>query len=471
MGVEYDIDGKIQEAIGLQKEGKLLEAKRIYERVIALNPNHFGALQLLGLTCSQLGQFDQAVDLFLKAIAINGQLAFAHKNLGNAFEGFGSLDSAVASYDLAITLQPTYAAAYNDRGNALRKLNRLDDAIASYNKAIALKHDYVEAYNNLGVALNDVKRHVEALANFEKAMRFKPDFGPARRNFGIAIADLAQWDLLIRYRRIFGVFPRLNPPVSFNERILHRIIYDRDPRLRIVCDKLAVRDLIEERVGKQYVVPLLGVWERPREITWHILPEKFVLKPNHASHCFAIVDRSVGVNTEKLTARAGEWLSHDFFETSLEWGYRGLPRRVLAEPFLCSPNGGPAKEAHVYTFSGRAALFNVFAGTKHSAERSSCWFDVTGRRVGITGTGPHPDIELPDRDRVEMVEIAERVSQGFSSLRVDFYFCIASDGLKIGELTPYTLSGMFRWHPPEMDEKLGQLWTPNFDLSIIPDYK
>jgi tetratricopeptide (TPR) repeat protein len=470
MGVEYDINAKIQEAIGLHKQGRLLEAKGICEHVITSTPNHFDALLLLGLVSCQLGQFDQAVDSLLKAIAIDDKSASAHKIIGNAFEGLDRPDSAIASYDRAIALHPRYAAAYNDRGNALKKLNRHDDAIANYTKAIALKHDYVEAYNNLGIALNEVKRHVEALANFEKAIRLKPDLAAARHNFHIAIADLAQWDLLIRYRNVFGVFPRLNPPVSFNEHIIHRIIYDRDPRLKIVCDKLAVRRLIEELVGKEYVVPLLGVWERATEITWVSLPEKFVLKPNHASGHFTIVDRSVGVNVEELTAAAEEWLSYDYFDRSLEWGYRGLPRRVLAEPFLNSPDGGPAQEAQVHTFSGRAALVNAFVGTKRTPERSSCWFDVTGRRVGIGGTGPRPDVvELPDRDRLEMVEVAERVSQGFSSLRVDFY--IASDGLRIGELTPYTFTGFFRWRPAELDEKLGQLWSPDFDLSTIPDYK
>jgi hypothetical protein len=77
----------------------------------------------------------------------------------------------------------------------------------------------------------------------------------------------------------------------------------------------------------------LGVWERPREIAWHILREKFVLKPNHSSGCFAIVDRSVGVNIEALTTEAEEWRSYDYFDTSQEWGYRGISRRVLAEPF------------------------------------------------------------------------------------------------------------------------------------------
>jgi hypothetical protein len=48
---------------------------------------------------------------------------------------------------------------------------------------------------------------------------------------------------------------------------------------------------------------------------------------------------------------------------------------------------------------------------------------------------------------------------------------MAIGGLKIGELTAYTHSGINPWEPPELDEKLGQLWNPHFDLSIIPDYK
>jgi len=469
MQAENDIDEKIQNAINLHNQGKLLDAKEIYEYAITLNPNHFDALQLLGLASYQIGQFDRAVELLLKAIEVNDKFAFAHKTLGNTFERLNRLDAAVASYDRAISLEPAYAAAYKDRGDALKKLNHLDNAIASYSKAISLKHEYAEAYNNLGVALNELKRHVEALANFEKAIRLKPDFSEAHHNLEIAIADLAQWNLLFRYRATFGVLPRLNPPISFNEHILHRIIYDRDPRLRIVCDKLAVRRLIGERAGVEYVVPLLGTWERPKEIAWDILPQKFVLKPNHSSGSFAIVDRSIGLNIEKLTAEAEQWLSYDYFTNSLEWGYRRIPRRVLAEPFLYSSNGRAAPEAQIHTFSGKAALINVLVGTKNTPDRASCWFDITGRRVAIAKrTLPHAEFELSDRDRQIMVEIAELVSQDFSSLRVDFF--MASNGLKIGELTAYTHGGMARWDPPELDEKLGQLWSPNCDLSIIPDY-
>jgi hypothetical protein len=74
-----------------------------------------------------------------------------------------------------------------------------------------------------------------------------------------------------------------------------------------------------------------------------------------------------------------------------EWAYRGLPRRVLAEPFLYSSNGWAAPEAQVYTFSGKAALINILVGTKRSPERRGCWFDVTGRRVAVKRTIPYAE--------------------------------------------------------------------------------
>jgi hypothetical protein len=175
------------------------------------------------------------------------------------------------------------------------------------------------------------------------------------------------------------------------------------------------------------------------------------------------------VNIEALTTQAEEWLSCDWFDRSLEWGYRGIPRRVLAEPFLYSPNGDQAPEAQVYTFLGKAALINILMGAKSSPERRSCWFDVTGRRVAVEKGVPRAEFQLTHEDRQRMVEVAEQISQGFSSLRVDFFMAI--NDLKIGELTPYTYGGMAPWDPPELDEKLGQLWNPDCDLSIIPDYK
>ena len=75
-----DIKAKVQSAINLHNEGKIIAAKAIYEHVITLDPNHFAALQLLGLASYQLGQFDRAIELLLRAIAINDKIALVHRN-------------------------------------------------------------------------------------------------------------------------------------------------------------------------------------------------------------------------------------------------------------------------------------------------------------------------------------------------------------------------------------------------------
>ena len=66
------------------------------------------------------------------------------------------------------------------------------------------------------------------------------------------------------------------------------------------------------------------------------------------------------------------------------------------------------------------------------------------------------------------VKLAEVVSANFSSLRTDLY--LTGDRLKIGKLTPYTNVGFTKWNPRTLDELLGMLWKPDFDLSIIPDF-
>jgi TupA-like ATPgrasp len=271
--------------------------------------------------------------------------------------------------------------------------------------------------------------------------------------------------LLSRHRKRFGALPRLDPPTTFNEHMLFRILYDRDPRLKVICDKIAAKNFISTRVGSEYVVPLLGAWGHPREIAWSSLPEKFVLKPSHSSGPFEIVRGAADRDIEGLTAKAKKWLRDDYFDVSLEWGYRGIPRCVLAEPLLMSSLGSQPVEAHAFTFFGKVALIRLLAGRKLTPGRSDSWYDVAGRRLAIKADLPSANVMLAESSRADMIAIAERISEGFSSLRVDFY--LTGDGLKVGELTPYSFSAKAEWDPPKLDEQLGRLSEASEHWSTI----
>ena len=259
--------------------------------------------------------------------------------------------------------------------------------------------------------------------------------------------------------------PRLNPPVSFNEHILHRILCDRDPRLKIICDKLTVRDFIRQHAGPEFVVPLLGVWKDPAEIDWDCLPQRFVLKPSHSSGPVAFVRNDTDRDPILLAEKGKNWLGYDFFDKSLEWGYLGIPRHLLAEPLLTSADGGPPVEVLVFTFFGKAKFIRVLTGGKLSPDLRDNWFDTAGARLPIRLKAAPSDFVLSREEIRTLVPVAESVSADFSHLRVDFY--LTGSGPKIGELTPYNSAGKERWNPPEWDEKLGRLWHPTDQANSI----
>jgi len=143
----------IAQGLATHQQGKLSEAKVIYEQILKIQPNNFSALELMGAMYAQTKNHLQAIEFLSKAIKINPQFAPCYNNRGIALKELKRLDEALASYDKAISIKPDYAEAYYNRGNALKELKRLDEALASYDKAISIKPDYAEAYWNKSLAL------------------------------------------------------------------------------------------------------------------------------------------------------------------------------------------------------------------------------------------------------------------------------------------------------------------------------
>ena len=263
--------------------------------------------------------------------------------------------------------------------------------------------------------------------------------------------------------------PEIFRPRTFNDHMLRWIIYGRDPNLKIICDKFALRGFLRDRVGPDLVVPLLHHWDRAEDVDWASLPDSFVIKASHGSgQCLVIEDKAAHDPAEVLAQVKG-WLARDYFEFSKEWAYLNLPRRVLIEPLLRPQVGDALVEVQVYTFGGKAKMIMTATGQKGDEGRVGGWYRLDGRRLDLaTGKLRSTDLPIGDAVRAQLVEIAERACQGFKALRVDFY--VTDQGPKIGELTPYTGGGRNTFLPAERDEQLGRLWTEDYDLADIPDH-
>lgn len=214
------------QAFALHQQGKLAEAKALYGSVLRCEPQHFDALNLLGVIALQERQYVHAAELIANAISLNSNVASAHANRGIALKELGQWDAAlvsyeraialdagnadtyfnrgivlkilrrhseaVASYDQAIRINPNYAAAYCNRGNALKEAGQLEAAVLSYDSAIKIQPNYAEAYSNRGSVLRALSRFEEAIASYDRAIEIRPSYAQAHYNRGGVLQDLKQ---------------------------------------------------------------------------------------------------------------------------------------------------------------------------------------------------------------------------------------------------------------------------------------
>ena len=183
--------GKWQDAVAQHQAGELTIAKRLYQEVLAGEPDHAEALHELGVLEADTGNLPRARELITQAIALRPDAVF-HNNLGNVFMTLRQWDEAISHFEQALALQPELAQVYNNRGNALRSCRRFEAAVADYQKALALKPDFAEAWNNLGVALSELRQFAQAVACFGKAIELAPGNVQAYHNRGHALTELKQ---------------------------------------------------------------------------------------------------------------------------------------------------------------------------------------------------------------------------------------------------------------------------------------
>ncbi len=192
---EHEVNAlALRQAIELHQQGELQRAAALYLDILAIEPNHFDALHLLGVYALQADDATAAFDLIARAIEIDPRQALAHVNLGVTLQKLGRRDDAIASYQRALDLEPRHLTALNNCANTLLDMQRYDDAIAYFERALRIDPAYPEALNNLGYTLIETGRHEEALVCLARALEANPDYVAAHFNRANALQYLNRLD-------------------------------------------------------------------------------------------------------------------------------------------------------------------------------------------------------------------------------------------------------------------------------------
>ena len=170
------------EAINLQKDGHLEEAKIKYKKLLLVDKKNFDAYYFLSWIAYDQKNYNLGIDLITKAININSNTSKAFNLLGLLLKQLENFNEAVKNFQIASDLDANNFESFVNLGGALASLFKFEEAIKNFKIAIKIKDDDFMSYNNIGFCLLQLNKHEESLYYLNKAIFLKDDFAPTYLN-------------------------------------------------------------------------------------------------------------------------------------------------------------------------------------------------------------------------------------------------------------------------------------------------
>lgn len=282
-----------------------------------------------------------------------------------------------------------------------------------------------------------------------RLFEFMPEVGKAvisRMIYRIPAEQWIRWQWWFRFRRQLN----LQNPQTYNERLQWLKIYGEDrpdvfgdvTLARKCADKVRVRDYVSQLIGPQYLVPVLGIYHRLRDIPVDDLPDSFVVKANHDSGSVVIVKEKrhfslngpLGRKLKNLEFR----LTVDFSRLMKEWVYSGIVPVVLVEELLAPSHRTDLWDYKVFVFRGEPRLIQV--DIDRFGEHKQSYYTPEWKKTDMALRNTWYDGEVPKPPFLEpMLEFSSVLAKPFRHARVDWYGL--GDRLMFGEITFFHQSG------------------------------
>lgn len=307
----------------------------------------------------------------------------------------------------------------------------------------------------------DIQERFPLAYEIYKALTFSRDMKLSKKNENHVLSmnkkEIMKYDAELYYQRQGRPLDWSNLR-SYTEKMQWAKIFDDDPRKSLLSDKYQVREWVKNKIGENYLIPLIGKWERYEDINFSKLPNQFVIKTNHGSSDVVIVrDKSKQKLSDKMRMKRiiTSSMQKDYAVYACELHYSTIKPQIIVEEYIDSG------ENELQDFK-----FLCFDGVPYY-----CWVDVgryTDHKRNVYDLNwklqdwnqfhygnAHEIIPKP-KNFDEMIYVVKTLSQGFSHVRVDLYNV---DGrVLFGEMTFTNGSGFEEISPISMDYELGDLW-------------
>ncbi len=261
----------------------------------------------------------------------------------------------------------------------------------------------------------------------------------------------------IRYRLKLGKKLNLENPRTFNEKLQWLKLYDKNPLYIQLADKYEVRQYVKEKIGEQYLVPLIGIYKDENEIPFDNLPEQYVLKCTHDSGTVIIMNEQNNITTDEMKLILRRSLKRNFYYLGREWPYKNILPRIICESVIQTVDNCPPRDYKIFCFDGEPKF--AFVASDRGRGTKFDFFDLAWNKYPFTQHYPNSNYDIPKpKQWDEMLFLAGKLSKGIPHVRVDFYIDV-NEKILFGELTFSHFSGMEKFEPEEYDEYFGRFIT------------
>ncbi|KEI03770.1 ATP-grasp fold amidoligase family protein [Clostridium botulinum] len=257
--------------------------------------------------------------------------------------------------------------------------------------------------------------------------------------------------LKIQFKYEMGKKLNLKNPKTFNEKLQWLKLYDRNPLYTKLVDKYEVREYIEKEIGKDYLIPLIGVWDKFEDIDFTKLPERFVLKCTHDSGSVFICTDKSKFNIDEVEKKINKALKRNYYYFAREWPYKNVKPRIICEEFISDKEASP-DDYKVLCFNGKAKLIGVHIDRYSNHKLDN--YDIHWNKTLIGKDGPMSDLVYDKPIEFEnMIMLSEKLASEKSHVRIDWF--IVDNKLYFGEVTFYEAAGFDHFDNEEDDYLLG----------------
>lgn len=261
-----------------------------------------------------------------------------------------------------------------------------------------------------------------------------------------------------KYKKIFHREIDWVNPRAYTEKIQYYKLFESNEiniQKAKLTDKYLVREWITETIGSEYLIPLLGKYDSFSEIDFNTLPKSFVIKCSHDSGSTVLVDDKEKINWKQLKSKFYYLMKVDFSLYTFESHYHYIKPRILVEMDMRTSNE-EILDYKFLCFHGKAKYcwVDIDRYENHKRNIYDLEWNLQNWNQNNHGTS-EADIKKPEK-LDEMIEIAEKLSTGFSHVRVDLYYI--SGKIYFGEMTFTNGSGFEFFRPDSADYMLGKLW-------------